>query len=194
MVIAGNKRIAGSLAGMDLTRIPMLDSALQSPQEREAASTIPVYGQFPFVPNHADGCDIITTDGRHILDLYGGHAVAALGYGHPRLMQAIQEQTYVRNAELRGLLVKELGAMRSALAESRERKGGAFGDKLERFGWLYLFAGILAGGVGSLAAYAPTLLSDMAVSTRIAATLGFAGFLGAVLGAALVVYRRIRSF
>ena len=54
LVIAGNKRIAGSLAGMDLTRIPMLDSALQSPQEREAASTIPVYGQFPFVPNHAD--------------------------------------------------------------------------------------------------------------------------------------------
>ena len=93
LVIAGNKRIAGSLAGMDLTRIPMLDSALQSPQEREAASTIPVYSQFSFVPVRAAGCNIVTTDGRHILDLYGGHAVAALGYGHPRLMQAIQEQS-----------------------------------------------------------------------------------------------------
>jgi len=71
----------------------MLDSSLQSPREREAASTIPVYSQFPFVPLRAAGCDIVTTDGRHILDLYGGHAVAALGYGHPRLVQAIQEQS-----------------------------------------------------------------------------------------------------
>ena len=31
--------------------------------------------------------------GRHILDLYGGHAVAALGYAHPRLVQAISEQS-----------------------------------------------------------------------------------------------------
>ena len=54
---------------------------------------MPVYGQLPFVPQRAVGCDIITADGRRILDLYGGHAVAALGYGHPRLTQAIQEQT-----------------------------------------------------------------------------------------------------
>mgnify|MGYP001821092866 FL=1 len=38
------------------------------------------------------GCDIVTTDGRHILDLYGGHAVAALGYGHPALLDAINQQ------------------------------------------------------------------------------------------------------
>jgi acetylornithine/succinyldiaminopimelate/putrescine aminotransferase len=62
------------------------------PRVREAATTIPVYGQLPFVPERASGCDIITTDGRHILDLYGGHAVAALGYGHPRLTAAIQKQ------------------------------------------------------------------------------------------------------
>lgn len=54
---------------------------------------IPVYGQLPFVPERASGCDIFTNDGRRILDLYGGHAVAALGYGHPGLTQAIQEQT-----------------------------------------------------------------------------------------------------
>jgi acetylornithine/succinyldiaminopimelate/putrescine aminotransferase len=59
---------------------------------REAATTIPVYGQLPFVPAHAEGCEIVTTDGRRILDLYGGHAVAALGYGHPRLVAAIREQ------------------------------------------------------------------------------------------------------
>ncbi len=60
---------------------------------REAATTIPVYGQLPFVPEHAAGCEIITGGGRRILDLYGGHAVAALGYGHPRLVAAVREQS-----------------------------------------------------------------------------------------------------
>lgn len=62
------------------------------PRVRELTSMLPVYGQLPFVPERAAGCDIITTDGRRILDLYGGHAVAALGYGHPRLVAAISEQ------------------------------------------------------------------------------------------------------
>lgn len=70
------------------------DQALSSdPRIREAAVTIPVYGQLPFVPERASGCDIFTRDGRRILDLYGGHAVAALGYGHPRLVKAITEQS-----------------------------------------------------------------------------------------------------
>lgn len=63
------------------------------PRVREANVTIPVYGQLPFVPVRASGCELFTEDGRRILDLYGGHAVAALGYGHPRLVQAIQEQS-----------------------------------------------------------------------------------------------------
>jgi len=67
-------------------------NALSDPRLRETASTIPVYGQLPFVPLRAAGCDIVTTDGRWILDLYGGHAVVALGYSHPRLTQAIQKQ------------------------------------------------------------------------------------------------------
>lgn len=65
---------------------------LSDPRLREIATTIPVYGQLPFVPVRAAGCDIVTSDGRFILDLYGGHAVAALGYSHPRLTQAIQKQ------------------------------------------------------------------------------------------------------
>ncbi len=63
------------------------------PRLRESASTVPVYGQLPFVPVRAAGCDLVTADGRRILDLYGGHAVAALGYGHPRLVEAIQKQS-----------------------------------------------------------------------------------------------------
>ena len=66
---------------------------LSDPRVREANVTIPVYGQLPFVPERASGCDIFTRDGRRILDLYGGHAVAALGYGHPGLVKAIQEQS-----------------------------------------------------------------------------------------------------
>jgi acetylornithine/N-succinyldiaminopimelate aminotransferase len=66
---------------------------MTDPRIREAAVTIPVYGQLPFVPERSSGCDIFTKDGRRILDLYGGHAVAALGYGHPRLVAAITEQS-----------------------------------------------------------------------------------------------------
>lgn len=72
----------------NVDRYPATDA-----RAREAASTIPVYGQLPFVPERASGCHIFTTDGRRILDLYGGHAVAALGYGHPRLTDAIAEQS-----------------------------------------------------------------------------------------------------
>jgi len=63
------------------------------PRVREAGVTLPVYGQLPFVPERASGCDLFTQDGRRILDLYGGHAVAALGYGHPLLVKAITEQS-----------------------------------------------------------------------------------------------------
>lgn len=67
--------------------------AATDPRTREAATTLPVYGQLPFVPQSAAGCDIATSDGRKILDLYGGHAVAALGYGHDKLASAIAEQS-----------------------------------------------------------------------------------------------------
>ena len=73
----------------------MIGNTVQPPADaaaRERAATIPVYGQLPFVPVRAAGCDIVTADGRFILDLYGGHAVAALGYSHPGLAAAIGSQ------------------------------------------------------------------------------------------------------
>lgn len=70
-----------------------INLAASDPRLREAATMLPVYGQLPFVPERAAGCDLITSDGRRILDLYGGHAVAALGYGHQRLVDAISEQS-----------------------------------------------------------------------------------------------------
>lgn len=58
----------------------------------EAAHLAQVYAQFPFEVVSGDGAYLNLADGRRLLDLYGGHAVCALGYGHPRLMRAIRRQ------------------------------------------------------------------------------------------------------
>lgn len=52
-----------------------------------------VYPHLPFEPVRGEGVWLEDSTGRRILDLYGGHAVAALGYGHPRLTRAIARQT-----------------------------------------------------------------------------------------------------
>ncbi|MGH6954519.1 MAG: aminotransferase class III-fold pyridoxal phosphate-dependent enzyme, partial [Alphaproteobacteria bacterium] len=46
----------------------------------------------PFVWERAEGSTVEDADGRHYLDLYGGFAVAAIGYGHPRVVAAIKAQ------------------------------------------------------------------------------------------------------
>jgi acetylornithine/N-succinyldiaminopimelate aminotransferase len=52
-----------------------------------------VYPMLPFHPISGEGVMLKDAAGRSVLDLYGGHAVAALGYGHPRLTAALVEQT-----------------------------------------------------------------------------------------------------
>lgn len=51
-----------------------------------------VYSQFPLEVTDAQGVYLNTPDGRKVLDLYGGHAVAAVGYGHPRWVKALTDQ------------------------------------------------------------------------------------------------------
>jgi len=51
-----------------------------------------VFAQYPLPVVSADGVWLNTRDGRRVLDLYGGHAVAALGYGHPGWTRALTEQ------------------------------------------------------------------------------------------------------
>jgi acetylornithine/N-succinyldiaminopimelate aminotransferase len=58
----------------------------------ELAWTLPVYPQLDLHPVGGEGAWLKLADGRRILDLYGGHAVASLGYGHPRLVAALQGQ------------------------------------------------------------------------------------------------------
>ena len=52
----------------------------------------PVFAQYPVPVASGEGVWLKTTDGRRVLDLYGGHAVAALGYGHPAWTRALTEQ------------------------------------------------------------------------------------------------------
>jgi acetylornithine/N-succinyldiaminopimelate aminotransferase len=52
----------------------------------------PVFAQYPLDVVGGEGVWLTTGDGRRVLDLYGGHAVAALGYGHPIWTRALTEQ------------------------------------------------------------------------------------------------------
>jgi len=53
----------------------------------------PVYAQWPLDVVDGEGVFLRTRDGRQILDLYGGHAVAALGYGHARWCAVLEKQS-----------------------------------------------------------------------------------------------------
>jgi acetylornithine aminotransferase/acetylornithine/N-succinyldiaminopimelate aminotransferase len=51
------------------------------------------YKKMPIVAERGEGVWIYASNGDRYLDLYGGHAVAGTGHGHPRVMKAIREQT-----------------------------------------------------------------------------------------------------
>ena len=53
-----------------------------------------VFAQYPFEVVRAEGVWLHAADGRRVLDYYGGHAVAALGYGHPRWLEALNRQAH----------------------------------------------------------------------------------------------------
>ena len=60
-------------------------------REHEARHLLQVYGQLPIEPTGGDGVHLQVGD-RKILDFYGGHAVAALGYGHPAMLETLNAQ------------------------------------------------------------------------------------------------------
>jgi acetylornithine/succinyldiaminopimelate/putrescine aminotransferase len=51
-----------------------------------------VFAQYPIEVAHGEGVWLYARDGRKILDFYGGHAVAGLGYGHVRWLAALEKQ------------------------------------------------------------------------------------------------------
>ncbi|MFO7277113.1 MAG: aminotransferase class III-fold pyridoxal phosphate-dependent enzyme [Pseudomonadota bacterium] len=56
-----------------------------------------VFAEYPIEVLDGEGVWLRTRDGRRILDLYGGHAVAALGYGHPGWTRALTRQAEACN-------------------------------------------------------------------------------------------------
>jgi acetylornithine/succinyldiaminopimelate/putrescine aminotransferase len=61
-------------------------------KQAEQHHLLQVYAQADFEPVSASGVEVTCRDGRKLLDLYGGHAVASLGYSHPDVVAALTEQ------------------------------------------------------------------------------------------------------
>lgn len=76
----------------------------------------PVYAQWALDVAGGEGVHLVTRNGRRILDLYGGHAVAALGYSHPRWQAALESQarTLPFQSNAVPLAVRERAATRLA--------------------------------------------------------------------------------
>src|SRR3954469_13060641 len=69
-----------------------VETALQAELE-ESRWLLPVYSPHtPVEPVRGEGAIVYTRDGRALIDFYGGHAVALLGYDHPRLVAALANQ------------------------------------------------------------------------------------------------------
>jgi acetylornithine/succinyldiaminopimelate/putrescine aminotransferase len=57
----------------------------------------PVFAQYPIEVLRGEGVWLYGSNGRRVLDLYGGHAVAALGYDHPAWTAALTAQAVAIN-------------------------------------------------------------------------------------------------
>lgn len=69
-------------------------ASISPPGESAAGSDhlAAVFAQYPLDVVSAEGVWLKTRDGGRVLDLYGGHAVAALGYHHPGWTRALITQ------------------------------------------------------------------------------------------------------
>ena len=65
-------------------------TALKAPPARDFQAQ--VFAQYPLEVASAEGVWLRNTRGERVLDLYGGHAVAALGYAHPAWTAALAAQ------------------------------------------------------------------------------------------------------
>src|ERR1700761_5809108 len=66
--------------------------AATNPTAAHATHLAQVFAQYPIEVAHGEGVWLHARDGRKILDFYGGHAVAGLGYGHPRWLATLERQ------------------------------------------------------------------------------------------------------
>jgi len=60
--------------------------------DREAATFFHTYKRLPLEVDRGEGVYLFTRDGKRYLDMFAGLAVNALGYAHPRVVEAISAQ------------------------------------------------------------------------------------------------------
>ncbi len=120
---------------MAATRVIELRTEIPGPRSREVlerehrAVARPLIVHGPIVAADAHGSTITDVDGNRFLDFVGGVGVMNVGHGHPKVVEAIQEQVerflhtdftvvayelYVELAERLGALVPVAGDVRSA--------------------------------------------------------------------------------
>ncbi|MBI3765291.1 MAG: aminotransferase class III-fold pyridoxal phosphate-dependent enzyme, partial [Ignavibacteriales bacterium] len=63
------------------------------PFTRESRYFFHTYKRIPLEIDRGEGMYVYSRDGKRYLDMFGGLAVNALGYGHPGVIQAIHEQS-----------------------------------------------------------------------------------------------------
>ncbi|HLF57881.1 MAG TPA: aminotransferase class III-fold pyridoxal phosphate-dependent enzyme, partial [Thermoanaerobaculia bacterium] len=65
---------------------------LDEPENDSESALVQVYDLLDVEPVSGHGSTLETADGRRLIDFYGGHAVALLGYLHPKLLAALAHQ------------------------------------------------------------------------------------------------------
>ncbi len=87
-----------------------------SARDQEAKHLLQVYGQLDIEPSKAEGVYLYCGN-RRLTDWYGGHAVAALGYGHPDLVAALNQQAKTMFFQSNAVALSVRAAAADALAE-----------------------------------------------------------------------------
>jgi len=62
-------------------------------REMEEKYFFKTYNRLPIEISHGEGMYLFSKDGKRYLDMFGGLAVNALGYGNPKIIRAISDQT-----------------------------------------------------------------------------------------------------
>ncbi|HEV3179306.1 MAG TPA: aminotransferase class III-fold pyridoxal phosphate-dependent enzyme [Steroidobacteraceae bacterium] len=70
----------------------------------------PVFSQYPLEVASAQGVWLTNVRGERVLDLYGGHAVAALGYNHPAWTAALARQAEACQFQSNAVAMRVRGA------------------------------------------------------------------------------------
>lgn len=69
----------------------MIEANTAGPGAATRSHLLDVYPYLPFRPDSGEGV-YLRAGKRRIIDFYGGHAVAGLGYGHPDILRALEQQ------------------------------------------------------------------------------------------------------